>query len=102
MLTLNELHIMLAIQHRSQNAYGVTIREYIANQIGRSLSLGALYSVLNRLEDRKLVTSRDGGSSPERGGRPKRLYSLTGEGRQTLLQVLSDIDRLRPTVALPA
>jgi PadR family transcriptional regulator, regulatory protein PadR len=79
---------ILRVQERG--AYGVSIRREIQDRTGRSPSPGATYTTLDRLESKALVSSSMGDSSPERGGRAKRLYRVTGLGLSTLRQFQKD------------
>ena len=74
---------------RSDAAYGVTILGEIAAKTGRNPSPGALYTTLHRMEDKDLVTFRDGSPTPERGGRAKRFVTVTREGRNALASAQS-------------
>lgn len=76
--------VLLAVAHLGEEAYGVTVRQEIERRTGRSLSLGAIYSTLYRLESKGLVSSRLGESTPERGGRAKRLFGVETEGERAL------------------
>ena len=64
--------MLLAILRLGDNAYSVTIRQEIAACTERDPAPGALYTTLDRLDDKGLVTSRYGDPTPERGGRAKR------------------------------
>jgi len=72
--------VLLAILRLGEDAYGVAIRDEIAKRTGRSTAPGALYTTLDRLEQKGLVSSRLGEPTPERGGRAKRYYAVSGEG----------------------
>ncbi|GAB3279504.1 hypothetical protein GCM10027347_54260 [Larkinella harenae] len=76
--------VLLAVAIRAGDAYGAAIVSEIERQMGRSVNLGAVHSALNRLQEKGMVKSEMGGMSAERGGRRKRLYSVTAYGRQTL------------------
>ncbi|HXE06855.1 MAG TPA: helix-turn-helix transcriptional regulator [Acidobacteriaceae bacterium] len=76
--------VLLAVLRLGENAYGVTILGEIAERTGRNASPGALYTTLHRMEDKSLVTFRDGSPTPERGGRAKRFVTVTREGRDAL------------------
>ncbi|MGD8278621.1 MAG: helix-turn-helix transcriptional regulator, partial [Gemmatimonadota bacterium] len=67
-----------------EGAYGVTIREEIASRTGRRVWTGAVYTALERLSERGLVSSEEGAPTPERGGRRKRLYRLEPAGAEAL------------------
>ena len=80
-----ELLIMLALCDVRPNAYGVTIvRAAERRRRGSPVSLGAVYTTLERLEEKDLVRSWKSDSTPIRGGRKKRLFELTERGRQSL------------------
>ena len=72
--------VLLATLHLSDQAYAVTIRRELQARTGRSVSRGALYTVLERLETKGYLSSRMGDPTPERGGRPKRYYRVTPSG----------------------
>jgi DNA-binding PadR family transcriptional regulator len=79
LLTDFELMILLAIL-RVEEAYGVPIAREIEATAGRSVVIGAVYTALDRLEARGLVTSRLGDPTPERGGRARRYFRVTAQG----------------------
>ncbi len=72
--------VLLSILHLGETAYGVRVRAEIADHTGRSVAPGALYTTLDRLEDKGFVTSRVGDPTPERGGRAKRYYKVSASG----------------------
>src|SRR5450755_1528243 len=76
--------VLLAVLRLGDEAYGVTILGEIAAKTGRNPSPGALYTTLHRMEDKGLITFRDGSPTPERGGRAKRFVTVTREGRSAL------------------
>ena len=77
---------LLAILRLKEDAYGVSIRAEIASRTGREPSGGALYTTLDRLEEKGLVKSRMGDPTPIRGGRAKRYYAVTGAGIKAIAQ----------------
>jgi len=80
---LEEL-ILLMVALLNKEAYGVSITEELKNQANRDISISAAHAVLHRLEEKGFVKSRMGGASAERGGRRKRLFSITAYGRNAL------------------
>ncbi|HEY8322273.1 MAG TPA: PadR family transcriptional regulator [Candidatus Baltobacteraceae bacterium] len=74
----------LAIVRLGDAAYAVAIREEIGARTDRSVSIGAVYATLERLERKGYVRSRLGEATPERGGRAKRFVSLTPSGLAAL------------------
>jgi PadR family transcriptional regulator PadR len=77
--------VLLAILRLSEGAYGVTILGEIAACTKRHPSRGALYTTLDRMEEKGLVTSRFGDPTPLRGGRAKRYFTVTKKGRFALI-----------------
>jgi PadR family transcriptional regulator PadR len=83
---LEEL-ILLMVALLNKEAYGVSIAEQLKKQAGREISISAAHAVLHRLEEKGFVKSHLGGASRERGGRRKRLFSITAYGRHALQEV---------------
>jgi len=79
-----ELAALLAVARLKDNAYGLAIRSDLAERTGRDYSVGAVYTTLQRLEDKGLLTSRHSDPLPVRGGRSRRHFSLTGAGARAL------------------
>ena len=63
-----------------EEAYGVAIRLDVEHATGRSCSLGALYTTLDRMEAKGLIRTSMGDATPRRGGRPKRMVRVTAQG----------------------
>jgi len=84
--TLGEFEqaVLIAILRLGPNAYGVPIRHDIGERRGRAVSVGAIYSALERLEAKGFVSSWTGGATAERGHRAKRFYRLEAPGLRAL------------------
>ena len=89
-----EQSALLAIAHLDDNAYGVTIRREIEKRTRRSVSVGALYTALDRLERKGLTSSTMSDPTPERGGRSKRHYVLRPAGATALREARARLDRM--------
>lgn len=76
--------VLFAVLRLEQDAYGVGIRREIERRTGREVSAGAVYTTLSRLEGRDLVSSRVGDTTPARGGRRRKYYTLTPGGAELL------------------
>src|ERR687897_879465 len=94
-----EQRILFALIRLGPEAYGVTIRSEIEGRTGRAVSAGALYTALDRLERRGLVSSRLGDPTPERGGKRKRLYTLLPAGERALARVYESLRLMASGVA---
>jgi PadR family transcriptional regulator len=79
--------VLLAVWRLQDDAYGVKIREALMTMTSQDWSFGSIFVSLERLTDRELLASRMGESTPVRGGRAKRFYRLTTEGKAALLRV---------------
>ena len=80
-LNQTELHTLVAIARLGDEAYGVTIADEIRACTGRRVSIAAVYAALDRLDQHKLARPWLSEPRPERGGRARRHYALTAEGR---------------------
>jgi len=89
-----ELMVMLALIRLGDEAYGVPISEEIAAQSERDVALGSVYAALERLEDRGLVISSVGEPTPERGGRAKRYFKVTGSGLEVVRSTQQTLTRM--------
>ena len=83
--------VLLALMRLEPEAYGVAIRDEIEKRTGRSVALGAVYTTLLRLEDKRLVAARLGDPTPQRGGRRKKYYRPLAAGRRELTASLDAI-----------
>jgi len=83
-LTDFELMVMLAVLRVRDDAYGVPIAREIEQTGGRRVTHAAVYLALDRLREHGLVTSHLGESTPERGGRAKKLFSVTPSGLRAI------------------
>jgi DNA-binding PadR family transcriptional regulator len=81
-----EQAVLLAVAHLGDTAYGVTIRREIERRTERDVAVGALYTALERLERKGLVSSTMSDPTPERGGRARRHYRLRPAGATALRQ----------------
>ena len=75
--------LLLAVLALDETPTGVSIQQYLENVTARRVSLGAVYAGLDRLERKRLVASSFGDASPTRGGKRKRLFQITRDGRRT-------------------
>jgi PadR family transcriptional regulator PadR len=83
-LTDFELMVMLAVLRVREDAYGVSIAREIEETGGRAVTHAAVYLALERLCQQGLVAARLGDPTPERGGRAKKLFSVTPAGLRAI------------------
>ena len=77
--------ILTAILSLRDDAYGVTIQAKVEELASpKTISPGAVYVTLDRLEDKGMVASWLSDPTPERGGRAKRCYRLEALGERAL------------------
>jgi PadR family transcriptional regulator, regulatory protein PadR len=86
--------ILLALVRLEGEAHGVAIASEIERRTSRKVAPGALYTVLDRLEEKGLVKSWVGDSTPERGGRRRRVYRLQKAGARAVRDWYRDIQQL--------
>ena len=75
-----ELAVLLAVARLADDAYGLAVRRDLAERTGRDYSVGAVYTTLQRLEDKGFVASHASDPLPIRGGRSRRHFRITGAG----------------------
>ncbi len=76
--------VLLIIGVLYPDAYGLAIKQEVENQTNRSPAIGAIHSVLNRLEEKGFLKSHLAEATHERGGRRKKLYEITASGKQAV------------------
>lgn len=75
---------MLTVGVLYGDAYGVSIKKEIETRLERNVSVGALQTALKRLEAKGYLQSHEGGNTSERGGRPKRFFTITAQGKRAI------------------
>lgn len=76
--------MLLLVGILGEEAYAFNISEEFETQTSRPVSVGAVHSALNRLEGKGFLTSAMGKPTADRGGRRKRVYTLTAYGKRVL------------------
>jgi PadR family transcriptional regulator, regulatory protein PadR len=96
--------VMLAVGILYKEAYGVAIIDEIEQRLDRKVSIGALQTVLRRLENKGYLTSEFGEATNVRGGKRKRYFSLTLLGSRVLRETQEqrlELYKAIPRVAFP-
>ena len=86
--------LLLAVQALGDVTYGVPVQQYLERVARRRVAMGAVYAALDRLEMKGLVRSAMGEATAERGGKRKRLFSVTPAGRQAVRDARRVRDRI--------
>jgi len=79
--------LLLALQALADDSHVVLLQQYLERLTSRSVSLGAVYAGLDRLELKGFVQSTLGNPTAARGGKRKRLFSVTPEGKRIVKEV---------------
>lgn len=94
-----EQMVLLAILRLGEEAYALAIIRELDREAGRSVSRGALYKTLERMESKRYLVWSTEESTPERGGHPRRLFAVTPAGvdvlrnsREALLRLWAGLD----------
>ncbi len=95
LFTPHEQLVMLAILRKHPSAYGVSIFDELSNRVGIEPAMATIYNTLERLEHKGFIKSRRGEATPERGGRSKTFFELTGLGYKALNASLNAVDLMR-------
>jgi DNA-binding PadR family transcriptional regulator len=94
-----EYLMLTAAARLGDEAYGAAIRQEIEDATGMPCSIGALYTTLDRLEDKGLIKTWMGDPTPERGGRPKRMVRVTPKGVDAATSFYNAVRRVSRGVA---
>ena len=86
--------VLLALLRLDRDGYGISVRDELAREAGRSVSLGTVYKTLLRLEAKGLITGHVGEPTAARGGRRKKHYAVTPRGRAALDASLTALRRM--------
>lgn len=97
-----EYLILSAAVRLQDNAYGAAIRHEIEAAAKRRCSIGALYTTLDRLENKGLIKTAMGDSTPQRGGRPKRMVRVTGKGMRAASEFYATVRQMSRGVSWEA
>jgi DNA-binding PadR family transcriptional regulator len=78
--------VLFGVLRLADDAYGAAIRQEIHARSGRDVSINAVYTTLDRLQDKGLLRAWVGEPTPQRGGRRRKFYGLTPAGVAALRQ----------------
>jgi DNA-binding PadR family transcriptional regulator len=86
--------VLLALLRLGRDAYGAAVASEIEQQTERSVSVSAVHTTLDRLEEKGFIRSRLGDPTPQRGGKRKRLYDVQPTGVRALRYSLRGLRRM--------
>jgi DNA-binding PadR family transcriptional regulator len=92
--------VLLAVVRLADGAYGVPIRREIEKRTSRKVTVGALYSTLDRLEAKGYLSSWFADPTAERGGRSRRYFRVEPPGIEALAEAKNMFDRMWKGVRL--
>ena len=76
--------VLLTVAAQHDQAYGVSIHDFLTEETKKKINISAIHVALKRLEKKGFVDSRFGGITEERGGRRKKFYIVTALGKKVL------------------
>jgi PadR family transcriptional regulator, regulatory protein PadR len=85
---------LLAVRALGDNTYAVPIQQYVEKVTARPISIGSIYAALARLEEKGFVASTMSEAVAQRGGKSKRVYTVTPSG----LRTAKDLHRVREQI----
>ena len=86
--------VLLALYHCQDNAYGMAVRRELERRLHRNVTIGAVYTTLERLEAKGYVSSRFAGGDKARAGRPRRYFKLVRAGQRALQQSRDNLSKM--------
>ena len=86
--------VLLLVMLMDKDAYGFSVSEEYRRQTGKGISISAVHTVLTRLEKKGFIQSSMGGATEDRGGRRKRIFSATEDGKRLVAEIKSARQKL--------
>ena len=96
-----EYLVLLAVLRLAADAYGMRVRREIAGRTGRDVTIGAVYATLDRLESKGLLAASLSDPTPERGGRAKKAFHLTGAGIEAVNRSRQELNSMLDGLVFP-
>ncbi|MCK5148321.1 PadR family transcriptional regulator [bacterium] len=85
-ITTREEQILLAILALKEEAYLVAVKKYLADVLDIRWTVGAIHKPLRKLEEAGILSSQLGESTSQRGGRAKKIYTISTQGIEALAE----------------
>jgi DNA-binding PadR family transcriptional regulator len=96
-----EQAVLLSILRLGEDAYGRAILRQVQVSLGRDVAAGAIYTTLDRLEQRGFVASKLAPGTAIRGGRARRYYVVAAAGKRVLADAQKTLAKMWQGVKLP-
>ena len=96
-----EQAVLLSILRLGEDAYGRAILRQVQVSLGRDVAAGAIYTTLDRLEQRGFVASKLAPGTAIRGGRSRRYYVVAAAGKRVLADAQKTLAKMWQGVKLP-
>jgi PadR family transcriptional regulator, regulatory protein PadR len=93
--------VLLAVLRLGEEAYGMRVRREIHLRTGRDVTIGAVYTTLERLETKGMVESSLGEATEERGGRAKRFFRVTADAVESLNRARAEMNNMLEGLPYP-
>jgi PadR family transcriptional regulator, regulatory protein PadR len=93
--------VLLAVLRLGDDAYGMRVRREIAERTGRDVTIGAVYATLDRLSAKGLLDASLSEPTPERGGRAKKSFRITGAGIEAINRSRQELASMLEGLVLP-
>ena len=90
--------VLLAVAILHEEAYGYALNQEIEGQTQRPVSLSAVHSALHRLEKKGFLASHLAGATTKRGGKRRRFFTMTSEGKAALQEAMEVRQRMWASV----
>ncbi|MBN1270650.1 MAG: helix-turn-helix transcriptional regulator [Candidatus Aminicenantes bacterium] len=94
MLSRREEQVLLAVWELADDAYLLSVREYLTKVTRKDWSVGIIHKPLLQLEKKRFISSNVGSPTAKRGGRRKKMYRITPRGLQALKELKTEQDKI--------
>jgi DNA-binding PadR family transcriptional regulator len=89
-----EIIVLMALLRLGDTAYGISIKTEIEDKTGRDVSIGAIYTTLDRLHKKSLISAKIGEATAERGGRAKKYFRIEAEGERRVREAYTRLGNM--------
>jgi PadR family transcriptional regulator, regulatory protein PadR len=90
---------LLAVRALGDRTYAVPIQQFVEKATARAVSVGSIYAALARLEEKGFLRSTMSEAIAQRGGKSKRVYSVTPDGLKTARELHRVRERIWNAIA---